>query len=304
MRNRIIGGVVFLVLLVGIGAFGAHQYLSRPDNEPSHIITLTSSNGMEVQAQIDLAGLPVLYIICTPDLCDLTSAFNEAAAVEQIGKVTFVKVNPTELPQLQEAAIQLTGEWVYPTYVYVTEDGAFAETGVKDAGEIAQFIEQATASKVVAMTSANSQQVQASAIPVLYVLCTRELCEFADEELEKVALQYDERVLIVTVDPFQFQQLTLTLAREVGTVALPGYIFVNTDGTFFATAGLMNADQLDEMLTALLTGGATTDTTGGAEPTATPAGGASTSEDNGQSPAATPAATSTGGDASGATGIQ
>ncbi len=208
MRNKIIGGVVFALLICGIGVFGYTRFQEHEAVEPTHVLVLSSGSAAGIESKITANPLPILYILCPDDVCRMQAIYAEEAAIYFDGRVHFIQVNPSDLPDLTAAVANLTGQEAYPAYLFVNEDTALAVNGFTSADGIIDFVEQSLSSHVVTLSAANQDAIASSTIPVLYTICTPDLCKLQRPALEELAEKYDGQVQFVVADAVQFSDMT------------------------------------------------------------------------------------------------
>jgi thioredoxin-like negative regulator of GroEL len=268
--------VVFPVLLAGIYLGPAQMLLNRGgSNQLSHVLVVTQSNAQDVQTQLSATKLPVFFELCSGDMCKLQDADLEKVAAKYDGKVLFVEIDPALSPTLAKGAAQLLdGEQAIPTHLLVTPSGEYALSGVRTADELSAFIDGALNSKVIKVTADNAQQVQAKLqsanLPVLYVLCTPDLCKAQDSELNKLADAYDGKLLVVEINPLTSPTLATKVAQAVGGLVYPAYMLVTPSGAAVPAAGLMDEASLAKFVDAALAAKPASDPSGTGAPSATP----------------------------------
>lgn len=277
MRNKIIGGAVFALLICGIAVFGYTRFQAHETVEPTHVLVLSSGTAVAIESKITADPLPILYILCPDDVCRMQASHAEEAAIYFDGKVHFIQVNPSDLPEMTAAVANLTGQEAYPAYLFVNENTALAVNGFTSAGGIIAFVEQSLSSRVVTLSAANQDAIASSAIPVLYTICTPDLCKLQRPALEELAVKYEGQVRFVVADAVQFSDMTQAIAQQVGAAVFPMYVFVDPDGTVLPGVGLRSSAQLELMVQTGLNPPASTDSPDSTEPTsagADQAGGA------------------------------
>lgn len=272
MRNKIIGGVVFALLLCGIGVFGYTRFQAHETVKPTHVLVLSSGTAAGIESKITANPLPILYILCPDEVCRMQAIYAEEAAIYFDGRVHFIQVNPSDLPDMTAAVANLTGQEAYPAYLFVNEDTALAVNGFTSADGIIDFVEQSLSSQVVTLSAANQDAIASSTIPVLYTICTPDLCKLQRPVLEELAEKYDGQVQFVVADAVQFSDMTQAIAQQVGAAVFPMYVFVSPDGTVLPGVGLRSAAQLEMMVQAGLNPSANTDSPDSTQPTTDGAG--------------------------------
>lgn len=251
LRNKIIGGAVFVLLIAAIGAFGYNRFQAHETvDEPSHVLVLSGTTAADIQSMVTAKPLPIVYVLCPKDTCALQHAIAEEAAINFDGQVYFIQVDPHDLPEMKSAVAGMLGVEAYPAYLFVSESNTVAVNGVMSADALVDFVQQAMSSHVVTLTEDNKQQVSSSSIPIFYTVCTPDLCKLQRPALEELAAQYDGKVLFVIADAVQFNDLTQAIAQQVGAVVFPMYIFVSPSGNFIPAAGVLSPDSLEQIIQA------------------------------------------------------
>lgn len=252
LKSSLFWKLMFIPVAGVILFFGWQQLQSEHGKAPSNITVVTGSNAQQVQTDITNAKIPVLFELCTPDVCKQQNPELEKVAAEYKGKVLVVEVNPIDVPSLEQSAAQIIGQTVYPSHMLVTDNGQNAVGGIKTADELKSFIDSSLSSRVVHVTASNAQQVQSaissSGLPVLYVLCTPDLCSSQNTALESVAATYQNKVLVVVVNPLEEPTLAQNVASAIGAQVYPSYLFVNSNGAVTPSAGVMDASGLSKLI--------------------------------------------------------
>jgi thioredoxin-like negative regulator of GroEL len=252
--------IVFPGILAGIYFGFGRDMLTNLTNPTAagHVITISQSNAKSVQAQITASKLPVFFELCTPDVCKIQSSELEKVAAKHDGKILFVQADPGQAPDLFGVANRLTGVSAVPMALLITPDGnVTALAGVNESDEIEAFIKDSLESKVIKVNPANAQRVQQdvakAGLPVLYVLCTPDLCKSVNDGLNAVAEAYKGKVTIVEINPVDSPPMAARAAQAVGAFVYPAYIFVNPKaGTAVPAAGVMDEAGLKKFIDAAL----------------------------------------------------